>query len=217
MGIKTTPAFRKIDLSSWPRKALFENFLQFDDPFFNICADVEVTALKKYCDRHNASFFLHSYYFMLKAANSIEEFRYRIHDDEVIVYERVRGSCPILKEDRTFGFGYFNFEDNLDDFIESGKMVVDRIKKGIPFDAKLDEDDLIHSSVIPWISFRSIEHAKRLNKGDSVPKIVLGKVHEVGAKYMMPVSVSGHHSLMDGLHAAEFFQHYEEICAQSIP
>lgn len=200
-----------IDKEKWNRKALYENFIQFDDPFFNICADVNVTALKNYAQANSVSFFIISYFNVLRAVNRIEEFKYRIRENEVIVHEEIRGSCPIMKSDRTFGYGYFDYSEDLDAFIAKSSNVINRVKAGEPFDPKFDEDDLIHSSVIPWASFRSIEHAKRLNKGDSIPKIVTGKLYQRGDDFLMPVSVSGHHALMDGLHAGEFFQLYEEL------
>ena len=203
---------KKVDLDTWERKALFDNFIQFDDPFFNITGAIDVTPLKQHCSEHRKSFFLHSYFFALKALNEIPEYRYRIRGKEVVLHDVVRGSCPILKADRTFGFGYFDFEDDLDQFIQSGKETIEQVKSGAPFDPRFDEDDLIHSSVIPWVSFSSIEHAKRLNKGDSVPKLVLGKTYSAEGRVLMPVSISGHHALVDGLHAGEFFQRYEKLC-----
>jgi chloramphenicol O-acetyltransferase len=38
---------------------------------------------------------------------------------------------------------------------------------------------------------------------------VLGKYTEVGGRLVMPISVSGHHALMDGIHAGLFFETYE--------
>jgi len=131
-----------------------------------------------------------------------------------VLHETVRGSCPILKADRTFGFGYFDFADDLEVFIKAGKETIELVKSGEPFDPKFDEDDLIHSSVIPWVSFNSIEHAKRLNKGDSIPKLVMGKTYQKEERVLMPVSISGHHALVDGLHAGEFFQLFEQLCME---
>lgn len=204
----------KININTWERKDHYLNFVQFEDPFFNICADVEVTNLKKYCGEHEVSFFIASYFTMLKVVNAIEAFKYRIRDDDVVVHEKIRGSCPIMREDGTFAYGYFDYIEELESFIPMAQQVIIEIKQGAPFDPKFDEDDLIHSSVIPWVSFKSIEHAKRLNKGDSIPKIVFGKTYENNSKVFMPISVSGHHALMDGFHAGEFFQEYEKNCSE---
>lgn len=202
---------KKIDIESWDRKAQFYNFLQFEDPFFNICADVQVEQLKAYTQKEADSFFLTSYYLVLKVVNTIAAFRLRIRDKEVVLHERIRGSCPILKPDQTFGYGYFNYFDTYSEFKPDANQIIQQIKNGAPFDPKFDEDDLIHSSVIPWVAFKSFEHAKRLNQGDSIPKVVMGKIYQDGNHIKMPISVSGHHSLMDGLHVGQFFERMQDL------
>ncbi len=202
---------KKIDIEQWPRKEHFLNFMAFEDPFFNICADVKVTGLKQHAEKSNLSFFILSYFQVLRVVNQIDAFKYRIRGKEVVLHEKIRGSCPVMRPDHTFGYGYFDHFDTLGDFEPHAKEVIRSVKNGKHLHPKFDEDDMIHSSVIPWVSFRSIEHAKRLNKGDSIPKIVLGKVYPKGDDHYMPVSVSGHHALMDGLHAGMFFEQYESF------
>ncbi|MEM6841260.1 MAG: CatA-like O-acetyltransferase [Bacteroidota bacterium] len=200
---------KKIDLESWNRKEQYYNFLDFENPFFNICADVNVQTLKSFTNKNKESFFLTSYYLVLKTVNAIDAFKLRIRNNEVVMHERIRGSCPILKDNDNFGYGYFNYLDKYVEFKLDATKIIDEVKSGAPFDPKFDEDDLIHSSVIPWVSFKSFEHARRLNRGDSVPKIVMGKTYQDAKNLMMPVSVSGHHSLMDGLHIGTFFEKFQ--------
>lgn len=205
---------KKIDIENWNRNEQFYNFKNFEDPFFNICADVNVTLLKSYTQKESVSFFLTSYYLVLKVVNELEAFKLRIRKNEVVLHEKIRGSCPILRDDKTFGYGYFTFFYDFLEFESNANLVIQKVKNGEPFDPKFDEDDLIHTSIIPWVSFKSFEHAKRLNQGDSIPKVVMGKVYQVGVNLMMPVSVSGHHSLIDGLHIGEFFEKFQDLLNQ---
>lgn len=200
---------KKIEIETWDRKELFYNFLDFEDPFFNICADVRVNELKSFVTAHSLSYFVASYYLALKVFNEIEAFKLRIREREVILHEVIRGACTILKEDQTFGFGYFPYNESFDRFKVNMQNEIDSVKNRIPLDPQFDKDDLIHSSVVPWVSFRSFEHAKRLKKNDSVPKFVMGKIYESNGILLMPVSVSGHHALMDGLHVGQFFETYQ--------
>jgi chloramphenicol O-acetyltransferase type A len=71
--------------------------------------------------------------------------------------------------------------------------------------------DLIYVSVIPWRSFTSLKHPRSGDKKDSVPRIVFGKVFEQNGKFMMPVTVDAHHSLVDGFHVSKFFNRFEEL------
>lgn len=68
---------------------------------------------------------------------------------------------------------------------------------------------VIHGSSLPWLWFTSDSHPRRLPAESSVPKTTFGKADDT----TMPVSVDVHHALMDGLHAARFFQRFEEAPA----
>ncbi len=205
---------RKINIEHWSRKEHFLNFIEFEDPFFTICVDVKVTNLKAFSKENQVSFFIASFYGVLKVVNQIEEFKYRIKGDEIIVHEKIRGGCTIMKPDKTFGFTCFDYHKNLSDFEKHAKEEIQIVKQGKPLDANIGEDDMIHTSILPWVSFNSIQHPRKLGAQDSIPKFGLGKVYQKGDEFYMPVSVSGHHALMDGLHASEFFQNYEKFCAE---
>ena len=85
-----------LDLENWNRKELFYFFREYEQPFFNICADVDVTSLVKFTKDRNISFFKASLYLSLKAANEIEPFRYRIRENKVIVHEVIDGGLIAL-------------------------------------------------------------------------------------------------------------------------
>ena len=204
---------RKLDLESWKRRRHFENFKDYGDPFFNITAEVEVSELRRRVRERGISFFSASYFLVLKVVNEIEEFRFRIRDNEVVVHDRVHGACTVLNEDQTFSFCYFDFHPEFEDFDRHCARVLDMNRSESSLDPRFDRDDVIHSSVVPWVRFTSFEHAKRLGSTDSVPKIVLGKFVEEGDRVVMPISVSAHHALMDGIHAGMFFKKYEQYAA----
>ncbi|MCH7676764.1 hypothetical protein IH879_17735 [candidate division KSB1 bacterium] len=46
-----------LDLESWNRKELFYFFREYEQPFFNICAPVDVTLLVKFTKERDISFF----------------------------------------------------------------------------------------------------------------------------------------------------------------
>jgi len=207
---------RRLDLELWNRKHHFDIFRSYSDPFFNISAEVDISALVRRSRERNVSFFAASYFLVLKIANEIEEFRYRIRDDEVVVHDVIHGSCTVLNDDQTFSFCFFDYLPRFEDFEKHCASVLEENKSKKWVDPRFDRDDVIHSSVIPWVRFSAFEHAKRLGSGDSCPKIVLGKFTEESGRFVMPISVSGHHALMDGFHAGLFFERYEKYASTGL-
>ena len=201
-----------LNLDQWPRRAQFDFFRGFDNPFFNVCVDIDVTALKQWCDNRGSSFFLASLYASQRSTEAVPSFRYRLDEDRVRVQDRCVPGSTVLRENDTFGFGYFEPADTFDAFEESGRKVVEHVRQGTGLDDRPDDGDVIHYSVLPWLSFTSFSHARNWGTGDSVPKIVFGKFEKRDGRLLMPVSAEVHHALMDGIHVGRYVNHMEAAC-----
>lgn len=201
-----------LDLTTWPRRHTFDFFLDYDQPFFNICAEVEVTETLKACRAQRRSFFLASWFACMGATNAVEPFRYRLRGDRVWVHDHIHLGATVLTQGDVFRFCYFEHTESFSAFEHQGGAAIEALK-ATPIDAPLqardDTDDLIHGSVIPWLAFTGLAHAKRFVRGFSTPKITFGKHAPRGERFFMPVSVEAHHALMDAIHIARFFQSFE--------
>jgi len=200
-----------IDMESWPRRKHFEVFNGFDYPHFNVCADVEVTELQAAFKGVSASFTLGLTYALARAANSIPEFRYRIREGRVIEYDVVHPSITILLEDETFSFCTLKYVDDFPEFIQDSEKIVSRVKENPVLADEPGQDDLLYMTSIPWISFTGFMHPIHMHPVDSVPRIAWGKIFQKDSSLYMPLSVQGHHGLMDGLHAGRYFARVQEL------
>jgi chloramphenicol O-acetyltransferase type A len=201
---------RYLDTDGWSRRRLFEFFKDFDNPFFNICTSVDVTPLLALTRAHDLSFFIAYHFLSMKAANEVEPFRYRLRGERVLVHDRIHAGTTLLLPDESFTFVYFDHEDDFEVFHARARATVERALVGAPrLDEREGQDDLIHHSVIPWVTFTSISHARNWGRLDSVPKIAFGKYREEGNRTRMPVSVEAHHALLDGLHVGRYFEKLE--------
>lgn len=200
-----------IDLEHWNRKEHFKFFSAFDDPFFGITTLVDFTDIYKRSKEEKKSFFLYSVHFLLKCVNETDNFKLRIEDEQVVKYDFIHVSPTIGREDGTFGFGFFEFDANLDVFIQNAEKEIERVKNsnGLSFSENTGRTDLIRYSAVPWFAFSEMKHAVSFGKGDSVPRISTGKLVENDDKYLLPVSVSAHHALMDGRNVAELIEKLE--------
>lgn len=204
------PNKHNIAISEWKRKDHYQFFRQFEQPFFGISTEMNCSKAYAYCKAYGVSFFLFYLHKSLLAANRVKEFRYRIEQEEVYEYERISGSITVLRRDETFGFAYFDYQTNFTAFAGTVKQAIDREKteKGLKPDFNLNS--LIHYSVLPGIGFASLQHAQLLSSGDSVPKIVFGKLAHRNGQVFLPVSVHVHHALCDGLHVTRFLENYQK-------
>lgn len=203
-----------IDLKHWNRKEHFEFFSTFDDPFFGITTLVDFTGIYKRSEEEKKPFFLYSVHYLLKCVNDTEAFRLRIEDKQVVKYDLIHVSPTIGREDGTFGFGFFEYNADFGVFVQNAEKEIARVKNsdGLSFSENTGRPDLIRYSALPWFAFSEMKHAVSFGKGDSVPRISTGKLMQQDEKYLLPISISAHHALMDGRNVAELIGKIETLC-----
>jgi chloramphenicol O-acetyltransferase type A len=203
-----------LDLATWPRRELFEFFRDYTNPYFNVCANVDVTKLVALVrERANVKISLALHYFALRVANEIEPFRYRLKDGKVFVCEVINGGTTVLLPNESFAYAYFDYQHDFAKFVNEAGAAVDNIRTGSGPLKPTMRDDLIYFTTLPWISFTSFAHARNKGRGESIPRIVFGKFTKVDTRLLLPISVEVHHALMDGLHVGRFLSRLEEALA----
>lgn len=198
--------YRKIEFETWERRSTFEFFKDFEDPYFNITANLNVARLYDMCKSNDLAFSLAFLFYSLETANEIREFRRRLIGESVVEFDRVEATQTILNEDKTFSFSYYRWKDNVVEFVSEGRVSRDKYLSLKTFDVETDRLDLIYYSAFPWVSFTSFKHASRLNNRQTIPRMVFGKMFEENGSRKMPFSVEAHHAMMDGYHVGLYYE-----------
>ena len=199
-----------VDLENWHRRATYEFFKDFEDPFFNLTANLDAAPLYRFCKEKKLSFALAALFYSLETANEIREFRLRLEGQTVVEYEQIHATQTILDDDETFSFCYFERAADVFEFCERGRAAVEKYRRLKTFDVESDRVDLIYYSIIPWVSFTSFKHASRLDRTQSVPRMVFGKLFDDGRGLKLPHSVEVHHALADGLHVGRYYERLQD-------
>ncbi|UMB60489.1 CatA-like O-acetyltransferase [Lutibacter sp. A80] len=195
---------KEFSIENWKRKAQFDFFKSYEDPFFNITVNLDVTKLYKFCKKNNLSFSLACIYVALKSINEVPEFKLRIYKNKVYIFDEVHIGSTILNEDNTFSFCNFPFKSTIFDFDISGKKIIETHKKGVTLGAQENELGIVHCSILPWFTFTSIKHARKGDeKNKGIPKIVFGSLFKENKQRKIPFSVEAHHALLDGFHVSQ--------------
>ncbi|TFF36765.1 CatA-like O-acetyltransferase [Mucilaginibacter psychrotolerans] len=201
----------KIELAGWLREDHFKLFNSFEEPYFSINVDVDVTAAYAKAKELGVSFYLYYLYCAITAINKNESFRYRAINDEVFLYDRIDVTHVVLRPNGTFGFGFVPYVPTLEEFIALAKADTDRILTTTGLDLSIPHENIIHFSAMPGIKFTGLTHARSFAFKDSSTKLSVGQVTEVHGKKMMPLSITVHHGLTDGLHVGQFIDLYQQL------
>lgn len=200
-----------IDLDSWPRKAHYQFFKDFTEPFHSVVFETDVTRAYQRAKREGHSFYLDYLHCSLRAVNEIPEFRYRIDEGQAWDYAQINASATVLRPDNTFGFSNIPYHTDLATFVQGATAEIARVRASEALFSSATGQEVIHCSALPWLNFTALSHARHFPMGDSVPKISYAKMMEKGSQLTMSVSLHAHHALVDGYHVGLFAQRYQEL------
>jgi chloramphenicol O-acetyltransferase type A len=200
---------RYLDIENWNRKELYQHFRTLSDSSFGITSNVCVNRACKYASQNEVSFFVVYLHACLKALNAVENFKYRIEDDKIAIYDTIHASATILREDKTFGFSFIDFDEDINVFNNNFQLEKDRILNSTNLFPPKYSLGCIHCSAIPWVHFTGHKEPVSGNRDDSVPQLAFGKVIEENEQKIMPVAVNVNHALVDGYHVGQFFEKFQ--------
>jgi len=196
---------RYVDMQQWLRRDHFEFFNTFNHPHFNMCANIDITRLHAFSKGRGISSTVAILYVISRAANAIPEFRYRMQDGNVVEYETVSPSFTILLNNELFGFCLIDYCPEFITFAVRATSAITDARDNPTLKDPTDRQDLLYMTAIPWVSFTSFTHPMRLHPSDYIPRFAWGKYYQDGDCLMMPLSVQGHHALMDGIHIGRYY------------
>lgn len=202
---------QKIDLNNWNRKEHFLFFKQMEEPFHGITTTVDCTKAFAKAKELGVGFFSYYLHKTLTAVNAVENFRYRIIEDQVYLFNVIDASPTVMREDKTFGFSYVEYNENILEFAQIVKTEIHRIETTSGIFTRDYPENIIHFSVLPWINFTSLSHARSFSWPDSCPKISFGKLTDENGQKTMPISVHVHHGLVDGYHVGLFIEELQKL------
>ena len=205
---------RVISLRTWRRSEHFKVYSRFEQPHFGMCANVDVTSFYPFMRERGYTFTVSLIYVLARVANSIPEFRYRIHKDDVVEHEVVHPSTTILVEDDLFSFCSIDYSDDFSGFAARAAERIAYTREHPSLKDDPGRDNLLFMTAISWVSFTSFMHPLPSLPPDSVPRFAWGKRFEDGGNLKMPLAVQAHHALMDGLHVGMFYAAVQEFLTQ---
>lgn len=117
-----------INLDNWNRKEHFRFFSKFEEPFFDVTVKADCTTAYKKAKGKGVSFFLYYLYRALKAANQVQNFRYRIIENKVYDFITINDLPTINRPDGTFGIAYIDYFEDEKQFYEKAFLEIEYVK-----------------------------------------------------------------------------------------
>ena len=199
---------RDIDMSTWPRREIYDFFSPISNPFYSVTFALDVTNLYRYVKERELSFYYALVYLCTQAVNRVEAFLYTIEDGKVRIYDKRQPSFTDLeKGSELFRMVFVPCEGSLDEFCRAAKAKSE--SQHFFFDPTAETNDLIYFSCLPWMDVTGLTNERNLDPDDAIPRIAWGKYIDVNGRKQLHISLEINHRLIDGVHLGRF---NEELC-----
>lgn len=196
-----------INLNDWKRTEHYQFFSSFDDPTFSLTTDIDVTQLWSYCQTNSQSLFLNYLHATLKAVNETPEMCFRCVEENVVKFEYIHGNTTFLNSDDLFGFCEVIYAEEASVFCDAASQQLNLCKAKLKDLLVVPErSDVVYFSCLPWVNFTQFKHPFTKQGNASIPKIMFGKIVYRNGQYRLPIGVTVHHGLVDGVHLGRFFE-----------
>jgi len=226
----------KIDIPTWERRPQWEHFSKMRFPFYHVSFYIDVTPAKAYSKVHGISFYHTMSYLVCEAMNSVENFRYRIHGEDVYLLDRCHPSMTMLRPGSTcFQIVSSRLTDDIPSFCAKTAKLFESQTAFFGGD-DIPEEECFFISCLPWLDTTGINSERDLDPDDSVPRIAWGKYIKMnrgniyrtgqilseiaglqdngsrsGLRLWMNMTVDVNHRLVDGYHIGLFAARLQEI------
>ena len=202
-----------IDMTNDPRRRQFAYFRHFSNPYASMTVNCDITHLRQTVLENGWPFFLTVLYCAVNAANDVPELRRRIRGDQVVEYENCISSHTVAMPDGTYCYCELDCRMPFAQYLPYAQAEVEKAKRSCSLDDGEDPARLFFVSSMPWVSFTSVTGPVP-DPPDSNVRINFGKFFEQGDRILLPLNISVHHALADGIHVARFYENFEKRAAE---
>lgn len=201
-----------IPLDAYPRREHFRYFTSLPNPYVGVTVDVDVTALVDTCKAADLSFYLCFMHAAALAADTVPQFRQRIHPEGIIQYDHCPTSHIELLENETYCYCTLYHHLPLKEYLAKAEAARSAARQNASIEEDEDVDSMYFITSLPWLHYSAFVQP---TGNDSNPRISWGKYEEDHrGRLMLPVTVLAHHALVDGIHIARFYQQLDAQIAQ---
>jgi len=200
---------KTVDMNTWERAGIYDFFSAKDYPFYSVTFPVDVTKVLEYAKKNGLSVYHVLIWLCTKSAQSIFEFRLRIHDGILVEAEDVSPSFTHMKKGAgTFQIVTVPYMHDINAFCMNAKKCADSQTDFIDFEAECE--DMIFFSCLPWMDITSLTNERDFDKDDLIPRIAWGQFYEENGKTMVHMNLDINHRTIDGYHLGLFKKALDE-------
>ncbi|MFV2072509.1 MAG: CatA-like O-acetyltransferase [Thermoanaerobaculales bacterium] len=179
------------------RQKHFNFFSGYGTPFYSLTLEFEISRLKAFAEDNGYPVYLSLCYFFTRGIQPLEDFRYRVMADRIVLYDRLDFAATLPAPDRLFSFAYFEYGPNVAAFFRRVESAMPAMSGVATLAEPTDSNHLLFTA-LPGVPFTGFAHAKPSSGADARPRVAFGKFRADGDRLLVPVGLDVNHIFIDG-------------------
>lgn len=192
---------QQIDIKNWKGKKHYQWFIQYPIHYYNVTSRIDITTFMTFIKKNKLPFFISFLFLIHQALNGIEEFRLRVRNGTVVLYDVIHPAYTVMTKDGIYDNCENEHDDDFPTFFKKATQAIDIAKQGLREDKPYNDlnrmDQFFYSS-LPWIDYTGCSHPMVHDDTAFVPRILWGKYQQIGDKFEIALSIQVSHALVDG-------------------
>ena len=185
-------------IEDYYRQAHFDFFRTYEMPFYTITFNLDTTAVVKFAKDRGSSVYLTQCCLFARAMNRVEDYRYRVVDDHVVLYDHLEIAATLPAPNGTFSFARFDHDPDLESFLRRAEDVSRRAGQTATLEATAESNAILFTAV-PGVRFTGFTHATPADRTDGRARVAFGQFFEDAGRLMVPVGLGVNHIFIDGV------------------
>lgn len=183
-------------VTDYYRQPQFDYYRAYRNPFYSMTIELDATELKSFVDHHGYRTYLNLCYFFTRAAQPLEDFRYRLRAGELVLYERLDSGLTVPAANGAYSWANFDYDDDVHAFNRQASEQwpsPDTPANMTP----AEHDNQIYFTAIPGGEFTGFTHTWN-DPAEGALRVAFGRLIERSGRLVVPVGIQANHVFVDG-------------------
>lgn len=188
--------YRTVD--EYYRREHLEFFARYRYPFYSLTFDLDAAGLKRALDARELPLYLNLSYLLLRAMQGIEDFRYRLLDGRVVLYERLHPALVVPAPGGRFSFCALRYDSDLAAFNREARAAMTAATQRVDLSGGA-APNYVYFTALPRVPFTHFTHVAPDDRTAGQSQVAFGKLRPEGERLWVPIGLQVNHLFIDGV------------------
>lgn len=180
----------------YSRQRHFDYYLRYRHPFYAATIHFEIGRVKEFVERRGYPIYVNLCYFFTKAIQDLEDFRYRLLEGQLVLYETLHVGVTVPAPGGLFSFAHLDYHPDTETFNRIARETMERAGREVTL-SEARHTNSVYFTALPGVPFSGFTHAAD-EPTDGAPRVAFGRFRRDGERLQVPTGIQVNHLFIDG-------------------